>query len=729
MDLRRKLTLSIVITGIIPAIIISALAIRTTSHMSGDIGKGYRDVAKSLADKIDGNLYERYGDVQSFAANAIVDDKASWYKAGSKSNKIADVCNKYSALYGVYHLSFLVDLEGAVIAVNDLDPQGNPIETDYLYRKSFKNAEWFKETIAERFLKGESVDGTYVQEPHIDEDVKKIYGSDVYTMGFSALVKNAAGKVVGVWRNCANFGLVEEILSDAYMHFRKEKIPTADITLIDSKGRLLVEFDPSATGKLSANHDNSVVLKFNLAENGNEAAKFLIGGSSGFGEFLHTRKNVEQMVGFSSCRGALGFPGLKWGVMVRVPIETALGPAKRQVHEIMWATLVCVLALVAAGWWLSGTIATALQSGINTLSNITGTLGQAAQEISTSSQNVATGASQQAASLEESSASLEEISAMARQTAQNSISGQGLSREAKAAANSGLSRLDEMGGTLASIRSAVKEMELAVQEMQDSSKDVAKIIKTIDEIAFQTNLLALNAAVEAARAGEAGMGFAVVADEVRLLAQRSALAAKETSEKIESSIKRSEAGTQVSEKVADSLTQVESSARNIEETFRGIVEQIASLDGVINEMSSASQEQSMGVGAVNQSVTEMDKVIQTNAASAEENASSAEELSSQVLTLQDVVADLQFLVDGRKVDLEDSEQDFESLDNRRARSSSQTFRVSPMSSRSMRSAKKRTRMLPTTQATESTQIAGVDLIPLPEDRRPDGELAQSFRDF
>ncbi len=142
---------------------------------------------------------------------------------------------------------------------------------------------------------------------------------------------------------------------------------------------------------------------------------------------------------------------------------------------------------------------------------------EAAREIGGSSQSLAEGAGEQAASLEETSSSLEELSSMTKRNAENAQKANDLAKQARNAADLGIADMQAMSAAMAAIKG--------------SSDDIAKIIKTIDEIAFQTNILALNAAVEAARAGEAGMGFAVVADEVRNLAQRSAQAAKETAAK------------------------------------------------------------------------------------------------------------------------------------------------------------------------------------------------------
>jgi hypothetical protein len=278
------------------------------------------------------------------------------------------------------------------------------------------------------------------------------------------------------------------------------------------------------------------------------------------------------------------------------------------------------IALLAtgAGFGLARRIVGPINRVISGLGAGSAQIAAASAQVSGSSQSLAEGASEQAASLEETSASLEEMAGMTRRNAENAQSAKDLAAQARAAADAG--------------GADVREMDEAMGEIKAASDNIAKIIKTIDEIAFQTNILALNAAVEAARAGEAGMGFAVVAEEVRNLAQRSARAAKETAEKIEDSIARSERGVSVSAKVAGRLAEILGHAREVDELVAGIA--------------TASREQSLGIDQVNTAVTQMDKVTQSNAAAAEESAAAAGQLNAQARMLEETVAELVALVGG-----------------------------------------------------------------------------------
>ncbi|WP_010046003.1 methyl-accepting chemotaxis protein [Gemmata obscuriglobus] len=245
-------------------------------------------------------------------------------------------------------------------------------------------------------------------------------------------------------------------------------------------------------------------------------------------------------------------------------------------------------------------------------------LADASGQLSSASEEISSGAQEQASSLEETASSLQEITATVKQSADNAQQARQLA--------SGSKEVAERGGAVVS--GAVD----AMSEINASSKKIADIITTIDEIAFQTNLLALNAAVEAARAGEQGRGFAVVATEVRNLAQRSATAAKEIKGLIQDSVKKVEAGTELVNKSGDTLAEIVTSVKRVTD--------------IVTEMAAASREQSTGIEQVNKAVSQMDTVTQRNASQTEEMSATAQTLTDQAGQLRDLVGRFKLGSDG-----------------------------------------------------------------------------------
>ena len=231
-------------------------------------------------------------------------------------------------------------------------------------------------------------------------------------------------------------------------------------------------------------------------------------------------------------------------------------------------------------------------------------------QVSSGAQALSQGATEQASSIEQLSASIIEISDQVRSNAVN--------------ANNATSLVESVGKEIDRSNLHMQEMIRAISEISDKSAQIGRIIKTIDDIAFQTNILALNAAVEAARAGAAGKGFAVVADEVRNLAGKSAQAASETTELIESSISAVLNGTRIADETAESLSSVVTGASKI--------------TSLMQDISKASNEQANSIGQVTQGIEQISGVVQTNSATAEESAAASEELSAQAQLLNSLVS-------------------------------------------------------------------------------------------
>jgi methyl-accepting chemotaxis protein len=232
-------------------------------------------------------------------------------------------------------------------------------------------------------------------------------------------------------------------------------------------------------------------------------------------------------------------------------------------------------------------------------------------QINTGSQALAQGASEHAGSLEEISGSLQEVASATRQNASHANQARGLADAAQNSTAKGVQSMERLAS--------------AMNDIRESSGKTARIVKTIDEIAFQTNLLALNAAVEAARAGDAGRGFAVVAEEVRNLAIRSAEAAKTTATLIEESVARAEGGTGINEEVMRDLAEIHGHVRNVAE--------------VVSKIATSSEAQSQGVEQIRTAIEQMNQVTQQTAAHSEESASAAEELSAQAEEMRGLVKD------------------------------------------------------------------------------------------
>jgi len=301
--------------------------------------------------------------------------------------------------------------------------------------------------------------------------------------------------------------------------------------------------------------------------------------------------------------------------------ETTRAAAARtsRLQALIYTLVIAALSVVMVfSFVLVRQIGRKLKRAVRELHHAVTEIANAANQVSGASRSLSDSTGQQAASLEETAASCQEISSLTESNANNSRSA-----------------ADCMGRTaqvIADANAKLQTMAAAMNEIRNSSEKVSKIIKVIDEIAFQTNILALNAAVEAARAGEAGMGFAVVAGEVRNLAQRSAQAARDTTQLIEDAIT----------KTVDGHGRV----GGVLEAIQAVNENASRAKVLIEEVSTGSQEQARGIEQVSRAMTQLEPVTQRTAAGAQESAAAGEELTAQAKALTEVVEALDVMVGG-----------------------------------------------------------------------------------
>ena len=396
---------------------------------------------------------------------------------------------------------------------------------------------------------------------------------------------------------------------------------TGYVFVLDSKGNYVVSKEGKRDGEniweAKDSDGNYFIQKICKTAHGLAAGEIA--------EELYPWKNADDTTARLKIAKLMYFKEWDWVVGISSYIDE-FQAAQNQISKIgssgtkiMTVVLAITILVCITTWYLSARgITRKINSAVDQLAAGSEQVASASGQVSSASQSLAEGATEQAAGLEETSSSLEEMSSMTKQNADNAQQANTLSVESKRAADNGML--------------SMTKMSTAINDIQKSSNETAKIIKVIDEIAFQTNLLALNAAVEAARAGEAGKGFAVVAEEVRNLAMRSAEAAKNTSAMIEASVKNSKNGVDIANEVGKVLEE--------------IVQSVGKTTALVSEIAAASAEQAQGIDQINTAMAQMDKVTQQNAANAEESASASEELSAQAEQMDSIVQELSILVNG-----------------------------------------------------------------------------------
>ena len=344
MNLGKKLVILCLLFGAVPMAAVTALDRAAMQQVVSDHGQTYEVAARDVGDMIDRNLFERYGDVQAFAVNEAVKRRTEWYRTNEADNAITRVMNSYVSLYGIYTLTLFVDTAGRLVAVNSRDAAGQPLDTSGLYAHNFRETRWFQDAAAGRFTThhrfsaeaNTKLSGTVMEDIAPDELTSMVFGKSIPTIGFTAPVHDG-DEIIGYWTNRASFAFVEDLLRDAQRGMRQP----VDVELYSADGRLLAVAGPD--GQAS----NGKAAGADLAASGHRVAVATSQGRSG--SMLWDGEGGQRVYGYSVTDGALGYPGLGWGVAMHLDVETAAAHviAAQRRSLIVGLTLLVLVGIAA----------------------------------------------------------------------------------------------------------------------------------------------------------------------------------------------------------------------------------------------------------------------------------------------------------------------------------------------------------------------------------------------
>jgi methyl-accepting chemotaxis protein len=674
--IRTKLTVLVLLFGVIPALAIFAVYSASESEFQQAFRGSVQLEAAKLGDVIDRNLFERYGDVQAFGLNTAATDPANWHNP-SGDNPLIRAMNGYMTGYGIYKLMLLIDDRGEVLAVNTVDARGGALDTSALYQQSFADAEWFRNAMSGAFLSGSNgFSGTAVGQPERSEVIHSLYGADDFVITFAAPVKNASGQVIGAWVNFADFGLVEEIVEQAYAGMAAQGQTQTEITVLDPAGRVIVDYDPTGQGWSEYQRNWDVIGQLNLAERGVEAAAAAVRGESGSMDSLHARKQILQAAGFAHTDGAYDYPGLGWSVLVRIPHEQAYATVFAVKHTMLIAIATGAFIILAAGLFAGTAAARPIRKLTEAMSRLAegdkaveipaterkDEIGEMAQTVQVFKENALEMDRMREAQAQKEHQAQEEkrrtmleladsfeasvkslvdaVSETAMQMQQRSQTMAAAAEQSKTQASAVSAASEEAASNVQTVASATEELTASIGEIGQqvaksstisgnaadqaeksniqveglvaAAQKIGDVVGLIQDIAEQTNLLALNATIEAARAGEAGKGFAVVASEVKSLATQTAKATEEIRGQI----------TAMQGATGDSVAAI----RGIGEIIREINEIATAIASAVEEQTSATEEISRNVQQASAGTQEVSSNIDGVAQAAGETGKSASEM-------------------------------------------------------------------------------------------------------
>ncbi|MEO1079404.1 MAG: methyl-accepting chemotaxis protein [Pseudomonadota bacterium] len=673
--LSTRLAALLLVFSAVPLFALGYSLLRATFQQEDQSLSVFTIFAQQIADSIDRNLAERYGDVQAFGSNAALDS------IGDDPDRTVTAMNDYVRQYGLYPLMLFAGTDGRVQAVNTLDAQGRSINSRRLIGTDVSGELWFQRAQRRDYTTrqpytapgNDRSTGTVIQDLYIEERLQALYpGHSGAALGFAAPVEHD-GELLGYWYNVVDLAAVEQIFESTYQKMKNLGLGSTELTLLDKDGVIIIDFDPTISGSETVTKTDAF-MKLNLVTAGIEAAARAIRGETGAVYTTHARKQQEQASGYTHLVGALGYPGMNWGVLIRTAREESAAVPLAQ-RRLLWiVSVVIALAALLAGTFVGRRFAAPLvemagvtrsmakgdlrsrvrynkgdeigelAEGINSvgdyLDKVVRALGESAGSLDSTARSLLNQAETVTRGSSETSQRAGNVAAAAEEMSVTLATVSSSAQSSSSSIHSVASGADEMTSTIREIAAsserarsitgqAVSNVEQAthrVENLRQASTEISRVIDVILEIAEQTKLLALNATIEAARAGEAGKGFAVVASEVKDLAQQT----NKATEEIRSSIGA----------IQDSTGSTVDEIGNIRTVIGEVSDIVSSIAASVEEQSVTTQSMAGNIGDTAEVVSGMNDSFGEASKVATQIAADVAQVTSSVAEIDQAMAEI-----------------------------------------------------------------------------------------